>query len=160
MATRWWPKEVQLETSPQHGVVDLADTTLPGGAGIRHQDIDTAECQGGCRERSGDRNVIGHIAFERDSVYLVCDHLGGVQIKVEQGDFRTGGPKGARASLADFAGRSGDGDDMARQRLLGRAAKLRLFERPIFDVEHVGLAQRLIRPQQFRVGDHSDIVLV
>ena len=42
-----------------------------------------------------------------------------------------------------------------RQRLLGRGAELRLFERPVFDVEDVGLGNARVGAQPFGVGDHG-----
>ena len=42
--------EIQLEALAQHRLVDLADPALPGGAGIRHRDIDAAERGGDLRE--------------------------------------------------------------------------------------------------------------
>src|SRR5258708_12764481 len=35
--------KIQLKTLAQHRLVDLADPTLPGGAGIRHRDVDPAK---------------------------------------------------------------------------------------------------------------------
>jgi hypothetical protein len=64
-----------------------------------------------------------------------------------------------RGRRADAGTAAGDDGDLARQRLLGRLAELRLFERPIFDIEHVGFGDRLIAADGFGVGDHFDGVL-
>ena len=44
---------------------------------------------------------------------------------------------------SDGAAAAGDGDDLAGKTLLDAAAELGLFERPVFHVEMLGLADRL-----------------
>ena len=61
-------------------------------------------------------------------------------VDVEQRDFRASRGKGPGGRKSDRACRAGDGDDLPRQRQFPGAAELGLFQRPIFDIEQVGLA--------------------
>ena len=49
-------EEIELEALPQHRFVDLADPALPGGAGIRDDDIDAAERLGHAVEGGAHRS--------------------------------------------------------------------------------------------------------
>ena len=82
-------KEIQLETAAQHGVFDFPDPALPGGAGVRDDDVDTAEMHGDTIERPTHRRAVGHVAFdpERRAAELFRCRLGGRGIDVEQRHF-------------------------------------------------------------------------
>ena len=58
-----------------------------------------------------------------------------------------------RGRKSDRTGGAGDDGDLARQRQLLGAAELGLLERPVFDVEQIGLRQRLEAADGFGVGD-------
>jgi hypothetical protein len=44
--------KVQFKALAQHRLVDLTDPALPGGAGVRHDNIDSAEGGSDARERA------------------------------------------------------------------------------------------------------------
>ena len=78
------------------------------------------------------------------------------EIEVEQRDFRAGRGERLRGRGADGARGAGDDGNLAGQRRLLADAELGLLQRPIFDVEHVGLGDRLEAADAFRAGDDSD----
>ena len=98
--------EVQLEAFAQNFFIDVADAALPGGAGIRDDDVDPAEIRRHLIERRTHRAGVGYIAFNRqrrrtDGFGLL---VGGRKIHIEQGDFRAGRSECFRGCRADAAG--------------------------------------------------------
>ena len=67
-----------------------------------------------------------------------------------------GGGEGARRRRADHAAGSGDHRDLAGQRLFRLLAELRLLERPVLHVEHVGFVDQLEAAERLRIGDGLD----
>ena len=112
--------EIEFEALAQNVFVDLADAALPGGAGVRHHDIDAAESGGDLIESRLHRSRIGHVAAHRQR--RGADRRGAFgrrrEIDIEQGDFGTRGSKGFRRCRADCAGRSGYGGDLTGERRL------------------------------------------
>ena len=83
-------EEIQLEAVAQHLVVDLADAALPGGAGIRDDDIDAAELRRDPVERGAHRRRIGHVAADADPAELLRRRLDAGLGAVEQRDLGAG----------------------------------------------------------------------
>ena len=89
-------------------VVDLADAALPGGAGIRHQDIDAAEGLRDLVEGRAHRGVVGDVAAQAAiaappiALRLVLRRLA---VEIEQRDFGAGRGEGFRGRKADGAAR-------------------------------------------------------
>ncbi len=144
-ATRLMGKEIQFEALPQHPVLDLADAALPGGAGIGDDDVDAAEALGHPVEGGPHRCRVGHVAgvTERRASELFRRRRGSVAVDVEQGDLGAGARHRARRRKTDRAGAAGHGRDLPGERLVGDLAELCLFERPVFDVEQIGFADRV-----------------
>ena len=108
-------------------------------------------------ERGAD-GVVGDVAGERPGVG--ADRLGllgrGLEVHVEQRDLGAGGGERPGGGGADRAGGAGDDGDLAGQRLVRLLAELGLFDRPVFDVEHVGFGDRLEAADRLGVGDGRD----
>ena len=68
-------------------------------------------------------------------------------------------PSRLRGCRADARAAAGDDRDLPRQHLLRGLAELGLFQRPIFDIEHVGFGDAAIFAMRFRIGDDVDGVL-
>ena len=64
-------------------------------------------------------------------------------VDIEQRDLGAGGGEGLGGGGADGAGGAGDRRDLAGERQFLGGAELRLLERPVFHVEHVGFGDRL-----------------
>ena len=62
----------------------------------------------------------------------------------------------ARSGEADGAGAAGHHRDLAGERLFGGLAEFGLFERPVFDVEEIGLADRFEPADRLGVGHGLD----
>ena len=58
-------EEIQLEALPQHRFVDLADASLPGGAGVGDEDVDAAEGLDHLHRSGIDRGCVGDVAGDR-----------------------------------------------------------------------------------------------
>ena len=151
-------EEVQLEASAQHGVIDLADTPLPGRAGVGDDDVDAAELHRDAVKCRAYRCRIGHIAGEakRRTAELFRRRLGRFAVYVEQRHLGPGMDHRARCGESDGAGAAGHHRDLAGERLFGGLAELGLFERPVFDVEEVGLADRFEPADRLGVGHGLD----
>ena len=147
--------EIQFETLAQHRLVDLADPALPGGAGIRHRDVDPAEGGGDLRERIPHRCGVGDVASEpkRGAADRPGFGLRGGLVDIQQRHFGAGRRERFRGRKSDRTRSTGDDGDLSRQRQLLCAAELRLLERPVFDIEQIGLRQRLEAADGFRIGD-------
>ena len=81
------------------------------------------------------------------------------QIAIEHGHLRARARQRFRGGSPDARAAAGDDGHLPRQHLLGRLAELRLFQRPVFHVEHVGFGDRLIAADGFGIRDHFDRVL-
>ena len=107
------------------------------------------------REGIAHRCGVGDVAFE--SKRGAADRLGlclrGGLVDIEQRHFGAGRRERLCRCKADGARGAGDGDNLPRQRQLLGAAELRLLERPVFDVEQIGLRQRLEAADGLRIGD-------
>ena len=56
--------EIELEALAQHALVDVADAALPGGAGVRDDDVDAAEGLDHSVEGGAHRIGAGHVAAD------------------------------------------------------------------------------------------------
>ena len=57
-------EEIELEALPQQLVGDVADAALPGGAGIRHDDVHAAEALDHLGEGVAHLIGLGHVALQ------------------------------------------------------------------------------------------------
>ena len=107
------------------------------------------------RECIAHRCGVGDVAFEPERG--AADRLGfclcGGLVDIEQRYFGAGRRERFCRCKSDGARRAGDGDDLPRQRQLPGAAQFRLLQRPVFDIEQIGLRQRLEAADGFRIGD-------
>ena len=151
-------EEVQFEAAAQHGVVDLADAPLPGRAGVGDDDVDAAELFRDPVEGRANRGGRGHVAgeAERRPAELFGSRLGRFAVDVEQRHLGPGIDHRTRCSEADGAGAAGHRRDLAGERLFGGLAEFGLFERPVFDVEEIGLADRFEPADRLGVGHGLD----
>ena len=72
---------------------------------------------------------------------------------VEQRDFRAGRGERFRCCGADCAGGAGDDGNLSSQRPFLACAELGLLQRPVFDIEHVGLGDRFEAADPLCIGD-------
>ena len=138
----------------QHRLGDVADPALPGRAGVGDQDVEPAEGPGEVGEGGPHRGGIGHVAGEGQPARGLGGFGGRGLVPVEDrngcalfGESFGGGPAEARPT-------AGDRDDVAVEPPRGRLAELRLFERPVFDVEDVRLRNALEPPDGLRRRRH------
>ena len=147
--------EVQFEALPQHLFVDLADPSLPGGAGVRHHDVDAAEGRDHPSEGVAHASAIGDVAFHRQGG--CADGVGrvrrGALVAVKQRHLGARRHECLGGRPPDRAAAAGDDGDLASERLFRRAAELGLFQRPIFHVEHLRLRDRLEAADRLGIGD-------
>ena len=73
-------------------------------------------------------------------------------VDIEQRDFGAGRGERLCGGRTDRAGSAGDDGDLSGQRQLFGAAELGLLERPVFDIEQIGLRQRLEAADGFRIA--------
>ena len=139
-------EEIELEAPAQHRVFDLADAPLPGRACIRDEDIDAAMAPADLGEGCLQRLRPGHVAGE--------DVRAGLQVEADR--LCALGAKGRHDGLPDGAGRARHHGHLSGERRRRGLAELGLFERPVFDVEQVLLADAGERPDAFGVGNHLD----
>ena len=150
-------EEIQLEALAQHRVVDLADPALPGGAGVRDDDVDAAETLGDPVERARaprpDRSRRHAIAERRPSFFAAaCSAPARSSSTIS-----APAPRIARAVAKPIvpappvtsATWPASGFSTA-------PAELCLLQRPVFDVEHFGLAHRLEPADRLGVGHGLD----
>ena len=138
-------EEIELEALPQHRLVDLADPALPGGAGVRHHDVDPAE---GARHRANaSRTEAASVTSQPSpSAAPPIALASACAAASSRSSTATSAPSAAKACAvaAPIApARAGDDHDLARQRRFPGAAQLGLLQRPVFHVEQIGLGQRL-----------------
>ncbi len=109
-------------------------------------------------ESCAHRARIGHIAGEAEggAAELLRRSRGGITIDIEQRQFGAGAGHCPGDRKADRAGTPGHDRDLAGERLLDSLAELCLFERPVFDVEHIGLADRVETADRFGIGYRGD----
>src|SRR6516225_8057943 len=121
-------KEIELEAPPQQGVLDLADSALPGGSRIRDQDVDAAEMCSDAVECPACRRGIGDIAFdgEHRAADLVRRRLRAIDI--EQRHLGAGPAHRKRSRKPNGSGTAGDDGDLAGEWLLATLAELRLLQ--------------------------------
>ena len=79
--------------------------------------------------------------------------LRGSLIDIEQCDLGAGCRERFCRRKADGAGGAGDDGDLARQRQLPGTAQFRLLQRPVFDIEQIGLRQRLEAADRLGIRD-------
>ena len=151
-------EEIELEALPQQLVGDVADAALPGGAGIRHDDVDAAEALASLGKGVGDFVRLGHVALQPKSLEALRRLPGRVAIDIEDGDGGAFGGERLCRGAADGAG-AGDQRHLPGQRLDHRALQLRLLKAPIFEREQIALGERLVAADAFGVGDHAHGVL-
>ena len=80
----------------------------------------------------------------------------GCLVHVEQRDFGAGRREGLGGGGADRAGGAGDRGDLAGERQFLGGAELRLLQRPVFAIEHVGFRNRLETADGLGVRDGLD----
>ncbi len=118
-------------------------------------DIDAAESLDNFVEGGAHGGRIGDIAGQTDG--LAADFLGDLfrrfAVEIENGDFGTLGGEGFRRGGADARAAAGDNRHLTGQRLFRRLAQLGLFQRPVFDLEHVEFGNALIFADGFGIGD-------
>ncbi len=157
--------EIEFEAFAQHRLVHVADPTLPGRTGIGNDDIQTAEIFRDARKGRGDRSAIGHIAWysNRDPAALPpsrrdrpCNCFRSCQVNIEERQFGARGGECFCGGCADRARCSGDRCDLADQRPLLDTAELRLFKRPVFDIESVAFGDGFKTSDRFRIGNRLD----
>ena len=155
-------EEIEFEGLAQRFIIDAADRALPGRAGIRHDDVDAAEC---LRRHAveGARTSVAFVTSQASAsaVPPISRAIARrrIAIAVEHRDFRACARHRFRRRRTNARTAAGDDGDLSRQRLLRRLAELGLFQRPVFDIEHVGFGDRLIAAHRFGIGDHLDRVL-
>ena len=110
-------------------------------------------------ERPAHRGPIGHVAFdlERRAAELFRRSLNGLGMDVEQRHFGARPAQRARRRKADRTRTAGDDRDLSGQRLIDALAELGLFQRPVFDVEQVSLADRFEPVYCLGIGDCLDV---
>ena len=143
---------------PQRLVVDVADGALPCRAGVRHDNVHAAE---GFHRVAESRLYIlrfRHVAGERDRGFAAFARDGTRHraVAIEHCHFRARACHGFCRRGTNPRAAAGDHGHLARERFFRSLAELRLFERPVLDIEHVGLGNRLIAADGFRVRDYLD----
>ena len=152
-------EEIQFEALAQNRVVDFADAALPGGAGIRHHDIDAAEMlrrscrRPACTEASSVTSQRTASAAPPIALALSCaafhrDRAGPLRRRPPQKPSRSQSRWRRPAPVID--------GDLSGERQFLRAAELGLFERPVFAIEHVLFADRREAADRFGIGDALD----
>ena len=149
-------EEVELEALAQDVVGHLADPALPRRPGIRHDDVDAAELLGDARERGPHALAVGHVAGKPNAADLLGRGLGRRLVEVEHGDRRAFRRERLGGGPADAAAGAGHHRHLAGEGLGHRALQLGLLQAPVFDVEQVGLGQRLEAADRLGVGDDRD----
>src|SRR3546814_1037827 len=81
-------------------------------------------------------------------------------VQIEQRDLRAGVDEAPGDGGADGAARAGHRDDPAGHPLLLRRSELGLLQRPVLDLEGLGLGDRVEPADRLGVGAHRDVVLV
>ena len=91
------------------------------------------------------------------SIHSAAQRLGGFGVSdIEQYHLRSGTAHRPGRGKADRPGAAGDDRDLAGERFLGGLAELRLLQGPVFDVEEVGLADRLEAADRLGIGHGLD----
>ncbi len=142
--------EVQRERLVQNLVGHIDHRALKRCAGIGGDDVDAAKALRDLRESRVDRLRVCQIADNREPAQLLRRSLQRLARDVEQRDLGAFRAKCLGDGKPEPAGGAGDDGDLAGQRLLDRLGQLDLFERPIFEVEQIGLVQR--RPAADALG--------
>ncbi len=108
-----------------------------------------------CRlDAGGIGDVAGH--RQRLAADLFRRRLGSVRIAVQDRHFRALGGHGPGRRRPDAGTAAGDHRHLPGQHFFVRLAQLGLFQRPIFDFEHVEFADAFVFADRLGVGDHRD----
>ena len=150
--------EIQLKTLAQDLFVDFADAALPGGAGIRHDDIDAAEMCGDRVEGRMHRGRIGHVAFDRQGrrADLCACSRAAARLTSSSATSAPAAAKALAVAVPMAPAAPVIGGDLTLQRRFLARAELFLLQRPIFAIEHVGFGDRLEFADRLGVADAFD----
>src|ERR1700722_7194435 len=111
-------EEIEFEAFAQYRVRHVADAALPGGAGIRDDDVDPAETADNALEGSSDGARVGNIADPSQPGQFLRRGLGFAGRPIEQGDLGAFVTQGSRGRQSDRAGAAGHYRDLAGGRVL------------------------------------------
>ena len=154
-------EEVELETLAQNRVINLADPALPGRACIGNQNIQATEPFSNRRKGALYRFVIGHIAGQCQPAQFRCQ-IGDLScIQIEQRHIRARGPE-PPAPSPDRSRRPAPviATHLPGERGFPCIAQLGLFQRPVFDIEHVAIGDGAEPPDSFSRRDDINIVFI
>ena len=139
-------KEIQLKGLAQQRVVEIEHCSAGRGAGIGNEDIEPAEMLHGSLHGGLRRTFAGDVGGE---ACVPVAQLGQcrVQTALVEIDQQTLSPlrgEGPGGRQADRPGAAGHHNDLALEERWLAFAELDLFERPVFALELVLFAQRIV----------------
>ena len=128
-------EEIELEALAQHRFVDLADAALPGGAGVRHDDVDAAEplATRSKAARTEAASVTSQASAKRRPPIAFALALAAAVASMSSS--ATSAPAAANAlrrGRADGAAAAGDGATWPASGFSAARAELGLLQRPVF----------------------------
>ena len=151
-------EEIQFETFAQNRVIDGADLSLPGGAGVGDHDIDAAEGAADLIEGAPDISFIGDVAPAPKPADCIGHSFGGDRVQIKHGRGSALGGEKFRRRRADAGAAAGDQRHLSGQGLRGAlGGAFGLFRRPVFDVEQIGFGCRRVTADTRRIGNDLDI---
>ena len=134
--------EIELEALAQGRLVDVADPALPRRAGIGDHDVDTAIGRGDLRSKAA-RTSAGLVTSQAMARPFTLPAISLARAG-SWSSATSSAPSRAKACCrrgTNARAAAGHDDDASRQRLLGLGAELGLLERPVLDIEDVGLGE-------------------
>ena len=154
-------EEVELEAPPQNAVGHAPDPPLPRRSRVGYHDVEAAERPTDPIEGPAHRAAFGDVTHDPDGAS--ADDAGnsrrGRSVPVENRDGGASRRERASGRRSDPRTTPGYHHDLPRQRRLRPLPELRLLQRPVLDVEHVGLADRPVTANRFGIRDDLDGVL-
>ena len=157
-ATRWWPKKFSSKLSRSTASSTSPIRPCQAAPAFETTMSTPPKAAATCGEGGAHRRGIGDVAAQsqRRAADRLCLCLRGGLVDIEQRHFGAGRGERLGGGRTDGAGGAGDRRDLAGQRQLLGAAELGLLQRPVFDVEQIGLRQRLEAADRLGVGDGFD----
>ena len=159
-------EKIKIETAAQGGAVHLPDSTLHRVAGVGDENVHPAVGAHRVVERVRHRLVIGQIHRTPGDARLARFLQGrrrsveGLAVQVHQINVGALLGEQLRGGAADARRRAGDVGHLPLKNWRLGFPQFRLLQRPVFHVEQVGVAQRLVSADVERALDDFEGVLV